>query len=126
MRASRWFAVLTAILVVDVGCGRPEEPSRGSNTAGTTSAAEAQRTITVTKGDTLHVESGPGGGATITVIVQAGKEGAGSYSYSSSSPHLRKAADDAARTLADPNTVTKIGVDGSGALVSISSTVTKR
>lgn len=85
---------------------------------------EAQRTITLTKGDTIHVESGPGGGATITVIVEAGKKGAGSYS--SSSPHLREAADEAARTLADPNTETRITVDGTGALVSISSTVTKR
>ncbi len=85
---------------------------------------EAQRTITLTKGDTIHVESGPGGGATITVIVEVGKKGAGSYS--SSSPHLREAADEAARTLADPNTETRITVDGTGALVSISSTVTKR
>jgi hypothetical protein len=58
------------------------------------------------------------------VVIRAGKDGAGSYS--SSSPHLREAAADSARTLTDPDTKTEITVDGNGALVSISSTVTKR
>ena len=84
----------------------------------------AERTIELTKGDSLSVGVDPEGAVVIVATVAGGKRDAGAY-RSTSAP-LLKAASYAANALTDPNSTVTVTIDRAGTIVSIGVAVTLR
>lgn len=115
----------TMILLLLVGCSTgptAEKTTVRTESVSTATEAATDRTIALTKGDSLSVSVGADESVEIRATILAGKPNAGTYT--SQDAELLELSRAAKNALGDPNVVVSVTVNAGGEIIGVSYSVT--